>query len=672
MKQLNKEGDIYIIKQINEKEKPKEITIENFLLNKNDLLGKLNKKFNINLASLDCQYLSYKLFSDNSFLLIGLSLVKLYPKINENIKNVLTSKISFNYEKQYKIKSYQINKYKYLIINGKTIILIEKKEKLLISKTYNKLNNIQIISIINAEEEKDKFSGYLIKIQCLVSYENNNNKDINGNINIQNFILPQFENDIIIDFRLIYFNLDENRLYKIYNKKVVIFFNSKNIFFYNINKENKKINKLDGFENENVDYIQIIDNYLFIFNNNININIYIIKIENEVQINFIKVINYNKKNKIILKRKVFYNKKENNFYIYYLDHLSEQFFFYFNLTNKENGNIKEIKLNKDIKYYFPKNCIKKRINNAFIYYINNNHSVIFGTPFYKKIIINYKLFKKEIKSEKNTIINNNYDTELIKTYILLLTNYNEIEIYHFDILNKRINSLLYIINIGFDYNNLIDFIMVNKNYLLLLNINSENNILELNKINLNKDENDLNSKKDCLLECKMGYNNLYYWEDLNLLFINSDYGEISIYNIDSSANIEFINSFNYGYSSSEIIKIKNVLKEEDFSKLFIYDLLSKRLKTFNLMDIHHVYKYKENELFYFHLIIFLYNECFILFIIMENKYTLINKVLFGKQIKIEKNLINNIKAPFNFILENLSYDLESHSFDFALPQNQNI
>ena len=668
MKQLNKEGDIYIIKEIKEKEKAKEIEIERFLLNKNDLLGKLNKRFNINLTSLDSQYLSYKFFSDNSFLLIGLSSVKLYPNIIENNKNVIASKISFNYEKQCKLKAYQINKNKYLIINGKTIILLEKNEKLLISKTYNKLNNIQVISIINTEEEKDKYSGFLIRIQCLVSYENNNNKDIKGNIIIQNLILPQFENDIIIDFRLIYFNLDENRLYKIYDKKVFIYFNKKKILFYNINKENKKINLLDGFENEKVDYIKIIDNYLFVFYNNIKINIYIIKIVNEIEINFIKAINYNKKNKIILKRKVFYNKKENNIYIYYIDFLSEQFFFFFNLTNKENENITEVQMKTDNIYYFPNNCIKKKINKTFIYYINNNHSAIFGTCFYKKIIINYKIFIKEIKLGKNTIINNCNDTELNKAYILLLTNYNEIEIYNFDLLNKKINRLLYIINFGLDYNNLIDFIMINKNYLLLLNINSENNILELNKINLNKVENELNSKKDCLLECKMAYNNLYYWEDLNLLFINSDYGEISVYNIDSKANIEFINSFNYGYSSSEIIKIKNVLKKEDFSKLFIYDLLSKRLKTFKLIDIHHVYKYKENELFYFHLIIFLYNECFILFIIMENKYTLVNKVLFGKQIKIEKNLINNIKAPFSFILENLSYDLESLSFDFTLPQ----
>ena len=56
---------------------------------------------------------------------------------------------------------------------------------------------------------------------------------------------------------------------------------------------------------------------------------------------------------------------------------------------------------------------------------------------------------------------------------------------------------------------------------------------------------------------------------------------------------------------------------------------------------------------------------------MENKYTLINKVLFVKQNKIDKNLLNNIKEPFNFILENLKYDIESHSFDFIIPEKLN-
>ena len=242
MKQLNNDENIYIIKEIKEKEKAKEIIIENIVLDKNNFLGKINKKNNINLTSLNCQYLYNKLFSGNSFILIGLSSVKFYPNIFENIKNVLSTKISFTYEKQYKIKSYQINKNKYLITNGKSIILLEKNQKLLISKTYNRLNNIQIISIINSEEEKDKFSGFLIKLQCLVSYENNNNKDINGVINIQNLILPQFENDIIIDFKLIYINLDENRLYKIYKQKLIIFSNKKQIFYHIINKENKNIN----------------------------------------------------------------------------------------------------------------------------------------------------------------------------------------------------------------------------------------------------------------------------------------------------------------------------------------------------------------------------------------------------------------------------------------------
>ena len=204
--------------------------------------------------------------------------------------------------------------------------------------------------------------------------------------------------------------------------------------------------------------------------------------------------------------------------------------------------------------------------------------------------------------------------------------------------------------------------MINENYILLLNINSENNSLELNKITINN----TNNNSICLFESKNAYNNLYYIRELNLLFINSNYGEISIYNIDSKCNIEFVNGFNYGYSSSEIIQIKNTLNENDFAKLFIYDLITKRLKTFNLINIHHVLNYKENELFYFHLIIFLYKEIFIVFIVMENKYTLAKKVLFGKQIKFDKNTFLNINEPFKFILQNLTYDIDNHSFDFSI------
>ena len=100
------------------------------------MIGKFNKKSNIILDELDFQYLAYKLFPDNSFLLIGLTSAKLYSNIFDNIKNVLSAKISFFYEKQYKFKSYQINANKYIIINGKNIILIERNKKLLISKVY--------------------------------------------------------------------------------------------------------------------------------------------------------------------------------------------------------------------------------------------------------------------------------------------------------------------------------------------------------------------------------------------------------------------------------------------------------------------------------------------------------------------------------------------------------
>ena len=201
-----------------------------------------------------------------------------------------------------------------------------------------------------------------------------------------------------------------------------------------------------------------------------------------------------------------------------------------------------------------------------------------------------------------------------------------------------------------------------------MNINAENNSIDLTKIDLKSENNNSIS----LIESKTAYNNLYYIKELSLLFINSNYGEISVYNIDSRGNIEFIEGFNYGFSSSEIIKIKNTLSENDFSKLFLYDLIAKKLKTFSLVNIHHILNYKENELFFFHLIIFLYKEIFIVFIVMENKYTLIKKVLFGKQIKFDKNSFVNINDPFKLILQNLTYDVDSHSFDFSIQTNSNI
>ena len=250
----------------------------------------------------------------------------------------------------------------------------------------------------------------------------------------------------------------------------------------------------------------------------------------------------------------------------------------------------------------------------------------------------------------------------------MLTNESKIEIYNFDNKSKKVKHIKYIIHLEYTFNNVIDYLMINENYILLLNINSNTNLLELSKITLN----DIKENSICLIESSIAYNNLYYVKELSLLFINSNYGEISIYNIDSNCNIEFIQGFNYGYSSSDIIKIKNSLTEKDFSKLFIYDLIAKRLKTFNLIDIHHVINYKENELFFFHLIIFVYKEIFITIIVMENKYTLMKKVLFGKQTKFDKNTFLNVNNPFKLILQNLTYDVDTHSFDFSNKINSNI
>ena len=661
MKQLNSDDKIILIKQNKEKEKSTKLSFEIFTLDKENFLGKCNYSFDIDLSKLDSQYLYHKLFKNDSFILMGNTSINFFPNIIKNLNDILTTKITFYYERKYKINSYQINQDKYIIINGKSIILIEKNKKLLISKTYNRLNNIAIISVIKAEEERDKFSGYLTKLECLVSYENVNNKegDVKGSICVQNLILPQFENDIIIDFRLIYFNIDENKLYQIYKNKLIIFVNNNNIYYYLINTDKNNINdncinKIEGVINDNIDYIKIKEDYLFVFFENSNITVYKIELNDNnnsssIKIKNIKKVEYNKNNNILLKRKIYYNKKDDTAFVYYIDYLFAQYFFYFKINDNEvKKNINEIKLNMENKLISPNNYLKRKINNHFIYYINKKHTVLINTHFYNKLIINFKYF--------------NANKNANKTLLLLLTNKSTIEIYNFDNKIRTIKNMIYIIHLVYYYMNVIDYLMINEKYILLLNINAENNILELNKINLN-------NKKDnsiCLLEMKNAYNNLYYIKELNLLLINSNYGEISVYNIDSECNIEFIQGFNYGYSSSEIIKIKNTLTEKDFSKLFLYDLVTKSLKTFNLINIHHVLNYKENELFIFHLIILLYKEIFITFIVMENKYTLVKKVLFGKQIKFDKNIFLNVNEPFKFILQNLTYDMDNHSFDFSI------
>ena len=52
---------------------------------------------------------------------------------------------------------------------------------------------------------------------------------------------------------------------------------------------------------------------------------------------------------------------------------------------------------------------------------------------------------------------------------------------------------------------------------------------------------------------------------------------------------------------------------------------------------------------------------------MENKFTLMKKVLFGKQIKYDRNNFINISDPFKLILDNLNYDINTHTFDFSEP-----
>ena len=653
MKQLISDPIIlYNIRKTNAEKDTNDILIfETFQFTKNQNIEKLSKEVKI---IIDSQYISSKLFANNTFIIITNSSIYLYQDLLKDNLKYISTKIQFNYDKQNPIKIYQMhsNNNKFIITNGKLVLLLEKHNNKLVAKMYNKLNSMNIVKIINDTEEYDKFSGNLIKIQCLINYENNNTNSKN-NFNVQSLILPQFENDIIIDFELIYFNIDDYNLYQINNQNLIIYSNQNKINYFIITEKEKNQKLEICNDNTIIDGIICKNNYLFIFCDNKIIYLYeITETKNKkYDFQFKNKIQYNNKNKIFIKRKIFLDiKNKNIFYIYCVDYLNKKYIFYFN-NNTQNikiDNEVEIKnlnsINQDNKY------ILSKINNIKVYYIDNKHCVLMNTSFYNKKIINLKIFN----STKTN-------------YIMLLTNYSILEIYSYIREKETITNLLYNIHLEHEFPTVIDFIMINDYYLLLLNFNPSKNNIELLKISLSHRCIE-KERKTILLEKNMAYNNLYHLKELNLLFINSNYGEIAVYNIDSEANIDYIMQFNYGFAYNEIIKIKNNLSLEDYSKLFIYDLMNKKLKTFSLIDVYYVEKYKENELYNFHLVIFLYKEFFLLIIILENKYTSIKKILFQKQITFNKETISNNKEKngnfLEYILNNLNYDINNSSFDF--------
>ena len=658
MKQLNSEQKIlYNIRKTSiEKNKNDTLIFETFQLTKNQNFEKLSE---IKIA-IDAQYITSKLLLNNTLIIITSSCIYLYQNILKDNLKYLSTKIQFNYDRQNPIKIYQMhsNNQKFIISNGKLVLLLEKHNNKLVAKTYNKLNNMNILKVINDTEQYDKFSGNLTRIQCLINYENNNT-NMKNNINIQSLILPQFENDIIIDFELIYFNIDDYSLYQIYNQNLIIYSNQNkiNYFIINDNKKNQKLQISD--DNTVIDDIICKNNYLFIFCDNKSIYLYeITETKNkEYSFQLKNKIQYNNKNNIFIKRKIFLDNKDKNiYYVYCVDYLNKKYIFNFN-NNTQNISINnETEINNLNNIESEKNYILSKINKIQVYYINNKHCVLLNTSFYNKKIINLKLFSS---------IKNNY--------IMLLTNYSIIEIYSYIRETGIIENLLFNIHLEHEFPTVIDFVMINGYYLLLLNFNPIKNNIELLKISLCYTCNE-KERKMILFEKDMAYNNLYHLKELNLLFINSNYGEIAVYNIDSEANIDYIMKFNYGFSSNEIINIKNNLSLEDYSKLFIYDLMSKKLKTFFLIDIFFIEKYKENELYNFHLVIFLYKDFFLLVIVLENKYTLIKKILFEKQITFNKEMIANKKERndniFEYILNNLTYDVNNASFDFTNQKNE--
>lgn len=660
MNQINGSENIYYIHKIEEKSI---LEINHYKIINNSISEFDNDSFCIDLSMLNCDYLSHKLFQDYTFIILGTSCIMLFPNIIKDKNFFLSSKIAFHYENKYKINFFQMEEEnKFILSNGKSVLLIERNNNKLSCRTFERLNNLSIIKIISYEQKKDKFSGYLISLKCLVSYEE---KDSNSNLNIQNLILPQFEDDIIVDFKLIYFPLDNYQFSKCFKKELFIFSYKNSIFYHKFfgNEENKETTVLEEFKSNHqencIDKISIAYNYCFIFVNNK--TIYIYEIDKNFSLSYKNKIQFNENNQIIIKIKVFYVKNTNKAFIFYIDFLHNQYLFSFDILTGKDKTKEEIKTNNNLyfsKYNFLINKIV--INDIPVIYVNKMHCSLLKNNFYNKIFINIKIFETNDDKEKINIMGKEL---ALRKYILLLTNYSTLEIYNFDSNNQSLTELIYLIHLDIPYKNLVDYIMINKNNLLLLSINTKTEIMNLKKLFLSKEKNNEKNLTN-LLEINKAYNKLYFIKEFQKLFISSNYGEISVYEMDFHGNLNFVEDFNYGLPSSEVINIKNTLSEDIYSKLFLYDLLKKKLKSFHLLRIEHFLKYKENDLFFFHLVVFLFKGFIILFVIMESKYILANKVLFGKQVKIEKDFPYN-KNPFEFILKNLKYDMENHFFDFS-------
>ena len=591
-----------------------------------DVSEKNIKKENIKIVLNEkLNYIKYKIFDEGSCIIIYKNEVNFIKNIFLDKQNILNYKNSFYKEPNVKIKFYKINNETFIILNGRLIYVLNIFEKKIILNTFRINNIIFAEKLLTFEKlKKDKFTGENYQLTCQVSY----NKDDKHHFAIQKLILPNFENEVIIDFNVIY--IEEEILNTYLNKGILLIKNEKLYFKNLINIENndyefKEISKKEF----NIDKIFMINNIIIIFANNNEIyNYQIIENENKIEIKFLSNFNFNKENNFFVKYKIFYQENFQNFLIYLFEFSGKIFTisikkdcksFSFNL-------IKEINLYENINNFYIEN---REINDNYIKILKKKNSILNDIFFfYNKIIVGVKkdkkfLFVNTISKKKKLQIIFIYEEK----NLIFKLNFNLIEFILEDFINLEFENTNFFIYIIYNYSE--------KKY-------------KLNLINLN---NKINENKIIL---NYPFHNIEYLKEINKLILISNFGKIKFLNIDNKGNIENNIEFEFNFNLTDSDKIKNDLNNQnDILNLFILNSEQNFLTNYKFIEKYFFYNFEENEIFIFNILLIQFNIGIVAFVIMINKITKEEKIFLNKLIKTNisiKNLniinINNINFDY--------------------------
>ena len=590
-----------------------------------DISEKAIKKENIKIdLNEKLNYIKYKIFNEGFCIIIYKTEINVIKNIFLDKQNILNYKNSFYKESNVKIKFYQINNETFIILNGRLIYILNIFEKKIILNTFRINNIIFAEKLLTFEKlKKDKFTGENFELTCQVSY----NKDDKNNFAIQKLILPNFENEVIIDFNIIYI---EEEILNTYLNKGIIFTKNEQLYFKNLmNIDNNEFELKEISKKEfNIDKIFILNNNIIIFANNNEIyNYQIIEKDNKIKIKFLSNFNFNKENNFFVKYKIFYQENLKNFLVYLFEFSGKIFLisikndfksFSFNL-------IKDINLYEYINNFYIEN---KEINDNYIKVLKKKNSILNDIFFfYNKIIIGVKKDKKYLYV--NTI-SKNKKLLIIFIYneknLIFKLNFNLVEMILEDFINLEFQDSNFLIYIIYDY--------YEKKYKLnLLNLN--------NKINENK------------IILNYPFHNIEYLKELNKLILISNFGKIKFLNTDNNGNIEDNIEFDFNFNLTDSDKIKNDLDDEkDILNLFILNSEQNYLTNYKFIRKYFFYNFEENEIFIFNILLIQFNIGIVAFVIMINKITNEEKIFLNKLIKTN-NSIKNLK---NININNINYD----------------